>query len=287
MKKIGLIALLIVCSIVSIGATVAFAANAAPAHKNQTIVDTVEKETTDKFEETTIEPVEETTVIIEEKETIVDKFIEIEYIDSMDLRTINGSYIPQCSIYIEELQSYLTDEKWSDEIDIISTELARVNEIRNKYLDKVRYLEKYNEYPVATEIWYYLRYTLGYSEVVCAGILGNIMTEAGGQTLDIQVNAINAGAGHYGICQWSTYYYPEVYGASLDNQLIYLANTIEYQINTFGNAYCYGFNYQDFLQVNSAEEAALSFALTYERCGGNSYVIRQTNALYAYNYFTN
>jgi hypothetical protein len=287
MKKIGLIALLIVCSTIIAG-SIAFAVSAAPAVKNQTIVETVAKEETTELEETTTEPVEEeTAVVIEEKETIVDKFLDIEYIDSMDLRRINDELIPQCSIYITELQKYWVDEKWIDEVDLISAELIRVNEIKNKYIDRVDYLEKLAEYPEATKIWYYLRNKLGYSEEVSAGILGNIMAEAGGQTLNIDVDVVNAYAGHYGICQWSTYYYPEVYGASLDGQLDYLGKTIEYQINAFGGIYYYGFNYQRFLQINSAEEAALSFALTYERCGGNSYGIRQANAITAYNYFTN
>ena len=39
--------------------------------------------------------------------------------------------------------------------------------------------------PIATEIWLYLK-KQGYNDYVCAGILGNIMAEVGGQTLNIR-----------------------------------------------------------------------------------------------------
>jgi hypothetical protein len=288
MKKIGLIALLIVCSI-TFGGSIAFAVYAAPSEQTFTIVETVEvEETTINDEKETTEPVEETTVI-EVKETVIDNFMEIQYYDTMDLRTIDGIYLPECENYLVRLNEYLADEKWVDEINIIKEEIAKVEDIKKLYLERIEYIEyteQYNEYPVATKIWYFLK-GLGYSDYVCAGILGNIMAEAGGQTLNIDVDAVNAGAGHYGICQWSVYYYPEVRGMNLDQQLRYLASDIEHQINSFGNNYQYGFNYDQFLQSNSAEQATLSFALTYERCGGNSYYVRQTNAIYAYQYFAN
>lgn len=48
-----------------------------------------------------------------------------------------------------------------------------------------KWQQKEEEYPVATYIWSYFK-ELGYSNQVCAGILGNIMAEVGGQTLNIQ-----------------------------------------------------------------------------------------------------
>lgn len=48
------------------------------------------------------------------------------------------------------------------------------------------YRESYEKYPEATEVWMYLRYGLGYNEYVCAGILGNMMAEVGGGTLDLK-----------------------------------------------------------------------------------------------------
>lgn len=141
--------------------------------------------------------------------------------------------------------------------------------------------QKEKEYPVATYIWSYLK-DLGYSNQVCAGILGNIMTEAGGQTLNIQYNIKNSQ--YYGMCQWSQTY-SEVWGASLEEQCDFLRNTIEYEFNTFGSKYKKDFDYNDFLELTDISKVALAFAKCYERCGSGSYSIRQDNAIIAYNYF--
>lgn len=141
-----------------------------------------------------------------------------------------------------------------------------------------------NKYSNATTIWNYLR-GLGYNKYVCAGILGNIMTEVGGQTLDIKPGLYGEGNNYYGICQWSIKYYPSISGAGLNTQLNFLAETIKYEFNTYGHLYSSGFDYNDFLNLNSASEAALAFAKVYERCGSGSYSKRQNNANTAYNYF--
>lgn len=142
--------------------------------------------------------------------------------------------------------------------------------------------QKEEEYPVATYIWSYFK-ELGYSDQVCAGILGNIMTEVGGQTLDIQ--ATISGNGYYGMCQWNRAYSAEVWGASLEEQCAFLQDTIKYEIDTFGHVYKKNFNYDSFLRLTDCEQAALAFAKCYERCGSGSYYIRQENAIKAYNYF--
>ena len=61
---------------------------------------------------------------------------------------------------------------------------------------QARWELKEQEYPDATQIWSYLK-NLGYNNYVCAGILGNIMAEAGGNTLYIQPLVQG---GFYGIC---------------------------------------------------------------------------------------
>lgn len=134
---------------------------------------------------------------------------------------------------------------------------------------------KVSQYPTAATIWQYLR-NCGYSNAVCAGILGNIMAEVGGQTLYIQPYLYGGNSGYYGICQWSLQYFPGVQGASLMGQLNFLQSTI---YSSFGSRY-YSF-------VNSAtpEAAALSFAKNYERCASYTYYQRQVNARRAYNYF--
>ena len=141
-----------------------------------------------------------------------------------------------------------------------------------------------NSYSNAAIIWNYLR-NLGYNKYVCAGILGNIMTEVGGQTLNIRPGLYGEGNNYYGICQWSLKYYPSINGANLTTQLNFLAETIKYEFNTYGYLYYSEFNYNTFLNLNSTSEAALAFAKVYERCSSDSYTKRQNNANIAYNYF--
>ena len=130
---------------------------------------------------------------------------------------------------------------------------------------------------------------LGWSEVICAGVMGNIMAECGGQTLNIDPSLYDAATGHYyGICQWSAKYYGEVHGTSLDFQLKYLKGTVESEFSTFGYLYGgSGFGYENFKQIKRPEDAALAFAECYERCSAKTYYIREENSLKAYSYFTN
>ena len=138
------------------------------------------------------------------------------------------------------------------------------------------------EYPVATTIWNYLK-DLGYNDYVAAGILGNIMAEVGGQTLAIQPTLSNGT--YYGMCQWKMCYYPSVNGLGTEGQLDLLANTIEQEFNEFG--YVSGYSYEEFLNIQDEQTAALAFAKTYERCGSGSHSVRQKNATKALEYFTN
>ena len=173
-----------------------------------------------------------------------------------------------------------------DVIELAVNEYDKANELRQSYQDVYDNLmehwhQKEEEYPVATYIWSYFK-DLGYNDQVCAGILGNIMAEVGGNTLNIQYELSNSS--YYGMCQWNKAY-SEVWGASLEEQCNYLENTIEYEFNTFGHAYKKGFDYNDFLNMTSITDAALAFAKCYERCGSGSYTTRQNNAIIAYNYF--
>ena len=126
---------------------------------------------------------------------------------------------------------------------------------------------------------------LGWNDYVCAGIMGNLMAEVGGQTLDIQYWL--QGNGYYGMCQWNKAYRSGVWGADLTGQCDFLRDTIKYEIDTFGYAYKKGFNLNSFLALSNERDAALAFAKCYERCGSGTYTIRQNNAEKAYDYFVN
>ena len=144
-----------------------------------------------------------------------------------------------------------------------------------------KWASKAAEYPEATYIWRYMK-SLGWNDYVCAGIMGNIMTEVGGQTLNINYKA--SSKAYYGMCQWSKGYY-EVWGADLPTQCKFLEDSIRYEFDTFGFVYRNGFKFNSFLNITDAKQAALAFAKCYERCGSGSYTIRQNNAVKAYNYF--
>lgn len=141
------------------------------------------------------------------------------------------------------------------------------------------------KYKHATTVWNYLK-SEGYSDVVCAGIMGNFMTETGGHTLNIDPYDYSSNGRYYGIAQWSSKYYPDVHGKDLDYQLDFLSKTIKKEFDNYGRLYKRGFTYEDLLNLDSPRDAALAFAKVYERCGSGSYGKRQNGAEVAYDYFT-
>ena len=148
------------------------------------------------------------------------------------------------------------------------------------------WLQRYQEYPNATYVWLFLTNTLGYNDYVAAGIIGNMMVECGGKTLNLQYWLYSYGSGYYyGLCQWNKKSYPSVRGTDLYTQCVFLADTIKYELDTYGYAYAKGYKYTNFLQLQNEKEAALMFAKAYERCGGG-YKARKDCATTAYNYFT-
>ena len=144
------------------------------------------------------------------------------------------------------------------------------------------WMTKIDEYPEATHIWLYLK-NLGYSDMTCAAILGNIMAEVGGNTLKIQPYLY--GKMYYGICQWHIVFYRNVVGTDLMTQCNFLRDTIRYEFDTFGFKYKTNFNYEAFVALTDVQQAALAFAMCYERCDPVYYLVRQSNALSAYKYY--
>lgn len=173
-------------------------------------------------------------------------------------------------------------------IQIAKNEWAAANEALEFYTERYekiqekKWKEKEKQYPAATYIWLFLK-EKSYSDYVCAGIMGNLMTEVGGHTLSLDIDAVNGV--HYGICQWNRRYYKQVWGATLEEQCEYLCNNIEYEIDKYGKNFKQGFDYSDFLALTNEKEVALAFCKAYERCGAQSYQVRQDNATKAYNYF--
>lgn len=140
------------------------------------------------------------------------------------------------------------------------------------------------DYYYARVIWNYLRYEMGLNKWCAAGIMGNIMTECGGQTLNIQPYITNS-SGHYGICQWNLKYFPEVKGKNIHGQLEFLNSTLRWILNDYGDRYYDGFNYEKFIVITNEREAAKAFAHGYEGCGEYCAPRRLDHATEALRYF--
>ena len=128
---------------------------------------------------------------------------------------------------------------------------------------------KFETYYNSSLVWYTMK-DFGWSDDICAGILGNMMRECGGDSLNINPYTQNS---HYGLCQWSRRYHPDAWGKDITGQLQYLQSTLDLDI---------------FKNCNSPEEVAEVFCWKYERPAPDDPVHkRRNNARIAYNYFTN
>ena len=173
----------------------------------------------------------------------------------------------------------LAKEEWGQadkKYNLYKNQYQRIVKVENE-----KWSKKEQEYPTATYIWKFLK-NMGYNDYVCAGIMGNMMVEVGGQTLKLNYMARGT---YFGICQWSKGY-KEVWGANLAEQCDFLANSIRYEFNTFGSCYKKGFKYDNFIALTNEKQAALAFAKCYERCSSSTYSLRQKCATKALEYFT-
>ena len=187
--------------------------------------------------------------------------------------------------YQEKLDVILAEEaeaaRKAEEERIAAEKAAQEAVEAARRAEEAKWEKRAAEYPAATQIWRYMK-AQGWNDYVCAGIMGNIMAEVGGQTLNIRYTL--SSDSYYGMCQWSRGY-SQVWGAGLETQCDFLRDTIKYEFDTYGSKYQKGFNFNSFLNMTDAQQAALAFAKSYERCGSGSYGVRQKNAVKAYNYF--
>lgn len=143
------------------------------------------------------------------------------------------------------------------------------------------------KYPEAQIVWDAL-IDYGLSPEVASGIMGSIMAEVGGQTLDFSEWRYWSRGTHYGICQWGGGRKQDLlnnFGPDLEDQVKFLLYELEREMNSYGYIYKTGFGYDKFIAMTDVEQAALAFAKSYERCSSKYYNIRMTNAKKAYNYF--
>lgn len=186
--------------------------------------------------------------------------------------------------YLDEILANEAEAAHKAEEERLAAEAAqKAAEEEARRAEEAKWAIKAAEYPAATQIWRYMK-AQGWNDYVCAGIMGNIMAEVGGQTLNIRYTL--SSGNYYGMCQWSRTY-SKVWGTGLETQCDFLRDTIHYEFDTYGFKYQKGFNFNAFLNMTDAQQAALAFAKCYERCASGSYGVRQKNAINAYNYFVN
>ena len=137
----------------------------------------------------------------------------------------------------------------------------------------------------ATKTYEYLTQR-NFSSAAACGIIGNMMIETSGGTLDLKPYVYSPSGNFYGLCQWSVKYYSGAKDLPFEHQLDYLLGTLPWEFKTFGWLYKEGFDFEDFIVMTDPEEAALAFAVVYERCGPASYGLRQEAARKAYEYFS-
>jgi hypothetical protein len=188
--------------------------------------------------------------------------------------------------HIELIKTEIASGKYSiAALQVMSDEVTRLEADALKFTADIAQFNNWmSEYPYAAEVWFRLR-SEGMSPAAVAGILGNMMAETGGGTLNFKPGIYDGTGSFYGICQWSTYYYPSVNGSDFDFQVDFLIETMPKEYKNFGSCYARSFTLEDYYAMTSPEDAAMAFAKVYERCGSGSYGWRQWGAREAYNYF--
>lgn len=142
------------------------------------------------------------------------------------------------------------------------------------------------QYPEARQIWDTL-ISWGWSAETTAGIIGNMMAEIGGGTLDLSRWDSDKGCG-YGLCQWTAGRASGIkyrYGTypNIEQQLQYMRdellgeNGVRAQVSEYECV--------QILQGQSPEQVAYAFASYFERCGVRYRARRQGYARIAYDYF--
>lgn len=269
--------------------------------KVEIVTETMLEETVASYttEVTSILVTEETTVTETEPEW---EFIHIplppDYPDIESLVTIYDVYdaVRLCDEFVQELEPIISSTdvehpQYKNLMDLHNNAKDIQTDYANILEDHWRIREQ--QRPVMTEVWRYLTSEGNLNEYVTAGIIGNMCAESGGQGYQ-DIDPYNwdgaTGVSFYGACQWSVYYYPEIANSDLEYQLKYLMDSLEYNFTNWGynysNRYGSKFRTEQFLNMTDPYEAAIAFAVCYERCGSSSVELRGPLADKAYTYFT-
>ena len=146
-------------------------------------------------------------------------------------------------------------------------------------------------YPEAQLIWDTM-ISWGWAPETCAGIIGNMMAEIGGGTLNLSDWNSNGGCG-YGLIQWTggrRSLIKSRYGSypNIEQQLIFMRDELFGTNNTRQQVSSSVLNKVMNPNGNETPESiAFCFASSYERCASRYRAKRQGYARIAYDYFMN
>ena len=247
-------------------------------------------------------PSESSTSVIEtepEEEIIILENVEVERVEPTTLEEANTALEnaifrkdTTASVYEGLLLLGYTEEHLA--VAMAKTDLQNAEEDVEYYTEQqlIRQEEenwrmRAEEYPVATQAWLYMKNELGFSDIVCAGVMGNMMAECGGcwtSDLDWDVRSYSG----YGMIQWLDGRKQQlfsIYGdnPSVENQLdfmkdeLYGTNGVTKQVTDS--------QLDKIINAETPEDCAYAFACYYERCGEGHRWVRRDYARRAYEYF--
>ena len=173
------------------------------------------------------------------------------------------------------------------ELENRTSDVAYYQEKQTEWEEIHKWEVRASEYPAATQVWLYMKEEFGWSDTVCAGIIGNMMAECGGcwtSDLDWDVSSSSG----YGMIQWlggRKQQLFNIYGSSpsIENQLnfmkdeLYGTNGVTKQVTDS--------QLDKIMNADSPEDCAYAFACYFERCGEGHRWVRRDYARRAYDYF--
>ena len=243
---------------------------------------------------------------VEEESIIQEELITEEVLEIKEPKQfVDYKYIPDIpekdlQKYIKELKDYKNNlETLYTQTDDVLYEINRIygiivfceSDLQDRIAEREKYETRLSEYPEATRVWYYMKDVFGWSNELCAGVMGNIMAEIGGGSPEGAMNfgdkwQVDKSTG-LGMFQWTggrRRLIKEIYGEhpTIEQQLEYMRNEL-FGINGIGSQV--GSNLDKIINANSPEQIAYNFARYFERCNSAYYNARKGYARFAYNYF--
>ena len=231
----------------------------------------------------------EESVIEEEKIEVVEEEPKVELLSVEEIakQVINGDWSSG-----EERKTRLTEAGYNyDEVQAKVAELMPKPQPVKEPAAATSITLPTGEYPEAQLIWDTM-ISWGWTPETCAGIIGNMMAEIGGGTLNLSNWNSNGGCG-YGLIQWTGGRRSTLkgrYGSypTIEQQLIFMrdelfgTNGTRQQVNSSVLNRIMNTNGNE-----TPESIAFCFASNYERCASRYRARRQGYARIAYEYFMN